>query len=241
MFHLPLDRKNLLHFLPPERQVAEIGVAEGDFSQQIRDIARPKRLHLVDPWVHQDDPAYEADLNNVSSTEHEARYLAVQDRFATDIEAGRVLLHRTTSVQAAETFTDGSLDWVYIDAMHTYHAVKTDLEAYAPKIKEGGFILGHDYTNLPFYQEMGFGVVEAVNDFVGKSGKSGWYFLALTAEMPASYILTKDPNHSDTQVLMANLIAKLDGIVEIKGFPERGFELRTFNFPGVGKRVVPSF
>ena len=41
MFYLPLDRLNLLHFLPPEREVVEIGVAEGDFSQRIADITRP--------------------------------------------------------------------------------------------------------------------------------------------------------------------------------------------------------
>lgn len=238
MFYLPLDRKNLLHFLPPEREVAEIGVAEGDFSQQIRDIARPRRLHLVDPWVHQDGAEYEADLNNVPSGEQDARHLAVQARFSGGIEAGSVVLHRTFSVEAAKTFADGSLDWVYIDAMHTYQAVKADLEAYAAKIKESGFILGHDYTNHPFYLRMGFGVVEAVNDFVVKSG---WYFLALTSEIPPTFVLTKDPAHQDPQVLLANLIAKLDGILEIKNFPERGFEHRTFNFPGVDERVVPSF
>ena len=218
--------------------MVEIGVAEGEFSQKILDIVRPKRLHLVDPWIHQDGPDYEADPNNVPSDEHDARFQAVQARFAGAIEAGGVVLHRTFSVEAAKTFADGSLDWIYIDAMHTFEAVKADLEAYAAKVKEGGFILGHDYTNLPFYQDMGFGVVEAVNDFVVKSG---WYFLAITAEMPPSYVLTKDPAHQDTQVLMANLIAKLDGIVEIKGFPERGFEHRTFNFPGVDERYVPSF
>ena len=238
MFYLPLDRLNLLHFLPPEGEVVEIGVAEGGFSQRIADIVRPKRLHLVDPWTHQDDAEYEADPNNVSTADHESRYRAVQARFATDIEAGSVVLHRTTSVEAAKTFADGSLDWVYIDAMHTYQAVTADLEAYAAKVKEGGFILGHDYTTLPYYLEMGFGVVEAVNDFVGRSG---WYFLALTSEVPPSYVLTKDPAHQDTQVLLANLIAKVDGIVEIKGFPEKGFEHRTFNFPGVDEKVIPSF
>ena len=149
-----------------------------------------------------------------------------------------MVLHRSYSVEAAKTFADGSLDWVYIDGMHTFEAVKADLEAYAAKVKVGGFILGHDYTNLPFYQNMGFGVVEAVNDFVGRSG---WSFIALTSDGPPSYVLAKDPAHQDTQVLMANLIANLSGIVEIKGFPERGFEQRTFNLPGIGEKTVPSF
>lgn len=238
MFYLPLDRLNLLHFLPPEGEVVEIGVAEGEFSQRIRDIVRPKRLHLVDPWTHQDAAGYEADPSNVPSEEQKARYQAVQARFAVEIEAGSVVLHRACSVEAAKNFSDGCLDWVYIDGMHTFEAVKADLGAYAAKIKEGGFILGHDYTNLPFYLKMGFGVVEAVNDFVGRSG---WHFLALTSDGPPSFVLVKDPAHQNTQVLLANLIAKLNGIVEIKDFPERGFEHRTFNLPGVGERVVSSF
>ena len=127
MFYLPLNRQILLNFLPPEREVVEIGVAEGDFSQHILDIARPRRLHLVDPWVHQVGAEYEADPNNVSSTEHDARYQAVQARFAGDIEAGIVALHRTFSHEAAKTFADGSLDWVYIDAMHTFAAVNSPL------------------------------------------------------------------------------------------------------------------
>lgn len=38
-----------------------------------------------------------------------------------------------------------SVDFVYIDALHTYDQVKKDIENYMPIINNGGYIGGHDY------------------------------------------------------------------------------------------------
>jgi Methyltransferase domain len=48
------------------------------------------------------------------------------------------------SVKAAESFSDGSLDFVYIDANHTFQHVNQDLRAWYPKLRVGGLICGHD-------------------------------------------------------------------------------------------------
>lgn len=40
----------------------------------------------------------------------------------------------------------GMVDFVWIDADHAYVQVKRDIENYAPLIKKGGFIGGHDYS-----------------------------------------------------------------------------------------------
>ena len=42
---------------------------------------------------------------------------------------------------------DASLDFVFIDAEHTYDAVKQDIAAWEPKIKPGGWVMGHDYCD----------------------------------------------------------------------------------------------
>ncbi len=67
-----------------------------------------------------------------------------------------------TSVSAAPTFANGSLDFVYIDADHSYESVKEDIATWLPKIKAGGFIGGHDYT------PEGEGVMRAVNEVFQK-------------------------------------------------------------------------
>jgi hypothetical protein len=54
-------------------------------------------------------------------------------------------LLRLTSTEAAVTVPDRSLDFVYIDANHAEEFVREDLVAWAPKVRSGGCLCGHDY------------------------------------------------------------------------------------------------
>ena len=51
------DREWLLKRLPKRSVCAEIGVYEGRFSELILRIARPRKLHLIDPWKYETDPS----------------------------------------------------------------------------------------------------------------------------------------------------------------------------------------
>lgn len=53
---------------------------------------------------------------------------------------------RKASIDAAKTFADGSLSFVFIDASHVYEDVMQDLEAWYPKVAAGGIFAGHDYS-----------------------------------------------------------------------------------------------
>jgi hypothetical protein len=62
------------------------------------------------------------------------------------------------------TFPDGSFDWVYVDADHSYAGTIADARASAPKIRPGGFIAFNDFTHIDV--ELGrYGVHRAVVDF----------------------------------------------------------------------------
>jgi predicted O-methyltransferase YrrM len=52
---------------------------------------------------------------------------------------------RMTTVQAASQFADGSVDFVFVDADHSYEGCKQDIHAWLPKVKHGGILAGHDY------------------------------------------------------------------------------------------------
>lgn len=69
----------------------------------------------------------------------------------------RAQLMRMSTVDAALWFNDRELDFVFIDADHTYDGVMADIEAWTPKVARGGFVCGHDYqVTFP-------GVVKAVD------------------------------------------------------------------------------
>lgn len=67
---------------------------------------------------------------------------------------------RKKSNLASFDYDDRSLDFVFIDAGHSYENVKEDITSWFPKIKIGGFIAGHDYN--PKWPS----VVRAVDEFL---------------------------------------------------------------------------
>lgn len=117
----------------------EVGVFKGNFSKNILD-SWPGNLFLVDPWRNVDESTYLDSTNNVH---HE---FPLQDT-VNSIKGyeDRAIMIRAFSHQAAHLFADNSLDFVYIDGNHSYDYVKQDLEVWWPKLKSGGYLMGHDY------------------------------------------------------------------------------------------------
>ncbi len=236
MYLFLITREDLLHFLPKNGDVAEIGVAEGGFSKQILATATPRKLHLIDPWQEFADD-YAKDANNRPQTEMDTRADAVRQMFDAEITAGQVEIHRATSTDALPAFADASLDWVYIDGNHTYEAVSEDLRSYWPKVRDDGFLLGHDYTNHAVYRAMGFGVVEAVNEF---SGAAQTPIMLLTYDAEPTYLLAKNPNAENTHRLLGLMMQRAH-FFEIRDFPERGMQHKQVQFPDGGKKNFFSF
>lgn len=78
------------------------------------------------------------------------------------------------SPDICSAFSDNSIDFIYIDALHDYESVKKDLHGWYPKVKKGGILSGHDYT--PTHQ----GVINAVDEFCRENS----YSLQLTEVDP---------------------------------------------------------
>ena len=49
------------------------------------------------------------------------------------------------SIEAARLFENESISFAFIDSLHTYDHLSQEIEAWLPKIKEGGILAGHDY------------------------------------------------------------------------------------------------
>ena len=136
------QRERLLALLPTGGTCAEIGSWKGDFADTILSRLRPELLYLVDPWEYMSDGPGDAEAGQ---REMDGVHDGVAARFRAEIERGQVRIRRARSLDAAASFAEESLDWVYIDGDHAYEAVKRDLDAYYRTVKAGGFIAGDDY------------------------------------------------------------------------------------------------
>lgn len=175
-------RIDLIKQLPPGSIGAEIGVQKGYFSIEILNEANVGKLFLVDAWKRQGE-SYADDLtvgdqdDNLRQTMH---------HIAGHIPGGRVEIVQAMSVDAATNWKGPMLDWVYIDADHSYGACYSDLVAWARLIKTGGAIFGHDYAEGG--HGIQYGVIPAVRDFCEKYG---WEIAALTDEPVPSFALRR--------------------------------------------------
>jgi predicted O-methyltransferase YrrM len=112
------------------------------------------KLHCVDTWEGSIEHANDDIIKNQ----------LLYDTFLKNIEPVKSVINpiKMSSRDAARTFDDNSLDFVFIDAAHDYESVREDIYAWFPKLTPGGILAGHDKT-WP-------GVVKAVNEFLSCTG-----------------------------------------------------------------------
>lgn len=164
-----LTREYLLCKMPKRSVCAEIGVHEGDFSEQILTTIEPGRLHLIDPWRHEEGGLCEKSRYGGFGSQGQSildeRYEVVKQKFAREIDSDQVRVHRELSNVASGDFSDYYFDWIYVDGNHLYEFVKQDLELYHQKVKPGGYITGDDYGVRGWWEN---GVQRAVDEFVSQ-------------------------------------------------------------------------
>lgn len=153
----------LLEYLRLRGQGVEVGVRDGAYSETILRYSRLSKLYSVDSWQEYRRKDYN-DASNVSQDRQAQLFTFTRGRLAPFSSRNEIL--RLTSKEAAALFTDGSLDFVYIDANHSYEAVTEDIKLWWPKVKSGGVFAGHDYVNGDIKPQGVFGVKSAVDEFV---------------------------------------------------------------------------
>ncbi len=123
----------------------EVGTRQGKFAEALLRSWHGRLLHCVDPWLDMTEDERYVDRSNVSQDVHDRYFREATVRLTRF--GDRCQIHRLTSLHAAEKFADRSLDFAYLDARHHAEAVTEDLELWAPKIRPGGLLCGHDYLD----------------------------------------------------------------------------------------------
>ncbi len=112
------------------RLMVEVGAADGGSVCVWKSLCPDLQIVAVDPWI--DGSGYGENI-----------FQAYLENVAVFPDVAHI---RMTSLDAAPLFCPHSLDFVYVDSVHTYEAMSADIDAWLPKIKAGGWFGGHDYT-----------------------------------------------------------------------------------------------
>jgi hypothetical protein len=132
---------------------AEVGCDLGETTRYLLALNKDLHLYAVDIWqrptvkfmygekpnrtyIYYDDPQY-------AIKKFTERTICFKDRLT---------ILRGVSWEMASMVTDGSLDFVFIDADHSYDAVYKDIVAWGPKLKPDGLMTGHDIHIISVYK-----------------------------------------------------------------------------------------
>ncbi|MGZ8558646.1 MAG: glycosyltransferase family 2 protein [Chitinophagaceae bacterium] len=136
----------IMEVLKP-RRVVELGVHTGvsyfSFCQAAERLNIDTTCYGVDTWKGDEHSGFYEENIFARVMEHNQQKYS---RFST--------LIRSSFDEASNYFTDGSIDLLHIDGLHTYEAVKHDFEKWLPRLSPNAVVIFHDIN----VRERDFGV-----------------------------------------------------------------------------------
>ena len=127
--------------------IVEIGCWLGKSScylaQKIKESNKKIELFCIDLWDYTNDDTYyhlykETHTDLLDTFINNAKLLGVSDIIKT---------MKGDSVYLADIFKENSVDFIFIDGNHYSPYIDNDIKAWYPKLKNGGYIAGHDYND----------------------------------------------------------------------------------------------
>jgi len=143
--------------------IAEVGVAQGDFSEFLIDQLEPKRfvafdLFTMHEWTEEGGVPTTKLLNNMKHLEfYKKRFADRSTEVLTEVGMSHLTLAK---------YPNRSFDLIYIDGDHSYGGVKKDIEIAKNKVSDNGFLIFNDYTCFSTWDGCIYGVMRAVNELI---------------------------------------------------------------------------
>jgi hypothetical protein len=159
------NRESLVAALPLARgsTIAEIGVAQGEFSEFLLTQLAPKTLVAIDIFnLHETPSIWGQDTRQMLDGLNHVDFY--RQRFAG--RGDQVVIEQGLSHTMLARYPDRTFDMIYVDASHDYASVQRDAVVAMAKIKEGGFLVFNDYTMYDHLAGQPYGVVPVVNQII---------------------------------------------------------------------------
>ena len=174
---------------------AWFGKSTNYLAQQIRESKKNIKFTTVDTWKGTDDE--DIHQNIVGAFNGDIFYEFVDNTILSD-NYGAIDMIKDTSRNAANNFSNGSIDYIMLDAGHSYDALKDDLEVWYNKVKPGGIVSGDDYGVF-------YGVTQAADEFFyGQFEKGFRSFIRKKPRIQIRHLLTK-PEDVRERVSMSSI------------------------------------
>lgn len=123
------------------KTVVEVGVFRGKLAQSILSQCPNILYYAVDPWHVYEKELGAGPFMGMTQDDWDEMYERVKEKIEKYPNANVL---RAASRDGAGYFANHSLDFVYIDAVHTYDALLRDIEYWWPKVDPLGYLAGHD-------------------------------------------------------------------------------------------------
>lgn len=143
------------------KNCAEVGIGYGFHARHILDNTNIEKLYLIDPMKYYPNDAFATDVIDYGGFE---KLVLNINKHLKKYESRYTWFRQPSITITKEQIPDESLDAVFIDADHSYDAVKDDLNFWWKKIRKGGWMLGDDYNSCHP------GTTRAVEEFANING-----------------------------------------------------------------------
>jgi len=174
---------------------AWFGKSTNYLATKIRESKKNIKFTTVDTWKGTDDEDIHQTI--VGAFNGDIFYEFVDNTTLTN-NYDNITMIKDTSKNAANQFANGSIDYIMLDAGHSYDALKDDLNVWYNKVKPGGIVSGDDYGVFS-------GVTQAANEFFYGQFKEGFRsFIRRKPKIQVRHLLTR-PEDLRERVSMASL------------------------------------
>lgn len=137
----------LIDRLPIDRPIVgvELGVYQGKMSGYLLEALPLLTLYMVDRWTEYTEEERKTSTGRMPKDSQDVFDTAYEMSVAVAQKYGRRAVIVQASTDDALDHVPHSLDFVFIDADHSYEACKNDILNWRDRVKPGGILSGHDY------------------------------------------------------------------------------------------------